>query len=109
MGRGGRNSNSVSLQRVTKVHEGNAEDGEWRDMESPGIRGFAVLRTIVVVAALEKEEGGEVLPGERTIGGEGNMAAFDLEATLLDQLFKSGVRILIEVPTKLFIHGSEET
>ena len=43
------------------------------------------------------------------IGGEGDSVSFDLEATLPDQFFKSGVPILIEVPTKLFVHGSQKT
>ena len=37
-----------------------------------GDSGWMPLRPKIMVGALEKEEGGEVLPSERLIGGEGD-------------------------------------
>jgi len=74
-----------------------------------GDSGWTPLRPIVGVGTLEKEEGGEVLPGERLTGGERDRFIADLEATLTDEFFNGGATVMMEMGIKLFVHALQET
>ena len=73
-----------------------------------GDSGWTPLRPKIMVGALEKEEGGEILPGERLTGGERDRLVIDLETTLIHQFLNGSAAIIPEMPVKLPVDALHE-